>query len=107
MKINKKYLYIVIALIVLVSIPVYCSTVNKKVVEKESAGYFKDRDMLEITLTKTIVETGAAVMMKSLAVEEDVRRFRAKIVNPSTDSISQNLQVRRIRNVSMLFKPVM
>ena len=52
---------------------------------------YKDRDMLEITLTKTIVETGSAVMMKSLAVEEDVRRFRAKIVNPSTDSISQNL----------------
>ena len=46
MKINKKYLYIVIALIVLVSIPVYCSTVNKKVVEKESAGYFKDSDDL-------------------------------------------------------------
>lgn len=35
-----------IALIVLVSIPVYCSTVNKKVVEKESAGYFKDSDDL-------------------------------------------------------------
>ena len=46
MKINKKYLYIVIALIVLVSIPVYCSTVNKKVVEKESAGHFKDSDDL-------------------------------------------------------------
>lgn len=58
---------------------------------------YKDRDMLEITLTKTIVETGAVVMMKSLTVEEDVRRFRAKIVNPSTDSISQNLPGSQVK----------
>lgn len=52
---------------------------------------YNNRDNLEITVTKSIVEQGAAATIKSLAVENDVQRYRAKIVNPSSDAISQNL----------------
>lgn len=52
---------------------------------------YKNRDDLEITLTKIIVEQGSAVMIKSFAVENQTQRYRAKIVNPSSDAISQNL----------------
>lgn len=51
---------------------------------------YKDRDALELTLKKIYTEAGSAVMIKSLNIEEDIQRFRAKIVNPGTDSIAQN-----------------
>ena len=57
MKISKKYLYLVIALIVLISVPVYCSTVNKKVAEKEAAGYFNDsEDLTKITDSINLIQ---------------------------------------------------
>ena len=52
---------------------------------------YKDRDALELTLKKIYTETGAAVMVKSIGTEENQERYRAKLVNPGTDSISQNL----------------
>ena len=58
MKINKKYLYLIIALIVLISIPVYCATANKKVTQNEdSAGYFKDsEDLTKITDAVNLIQ---------------------------------------------------
>jgi len=52
---------------------------------------YNNRDNLQITLIKEIVEQGSAVMIKSLAIENQTVRYRAKIVNPSSDTISQNL----------------
>lgn len=52
---------------------------------------YKDRDALEVTLTKIYTEPGASVMVKSLNAEQEVERYRAKLVNPGSDSISQNL----------------
>ena len=52
---------------------------------------YSGRDALEVTVKKTYTEAGAAVMMKSLGVEEEIKRYRAKLVNPSSDQISQNL----------------
>jgi hypothetical protein len=52
---------------------------------------YKDRDALELTLKKIYTEAGAAVMVKSIGAEENIERFRAKLVNPGTDSIAQNL----------------
>ena len=58
MKINKKYLYLIIALIVLISIPVYCATANKKGTQNEdSAGYFKDsEDLTKITDAVNLIQ---------------------------------------------------
>lgn len=54
-------------------------------------GIYNERDALEVTLTKIYTEPGATVMVKSIGAEEVVMKFRAKLMNPGTDSISQNL----------------
>ena len=52
---------------------------------------YKDRDALEITLIKSYAETGSAILVKSLGSEQVSQRYRAKLVSPGNDSISQNL----------------
>lgn len=51
---------------------------------------YKDRDVLELTLTRTVVENAASITMMSPDAPQDVQRYRAKIINPSSDHISQN-----------------
>lgn len=51
---------------------------------------YPNRDSIELTLTKTITEVASVVMIKSLSAEIEPIRYRAKLVNPGSDTISQN-----------------
>ena len=52
---------------------------------------YRERDALELTLTKIYTEPSSMIMMKSLGAEQVVTRYRAKLIDPGNDSIAQNL----------------
>ncbi len=93
MKFNKKYLYLVIAFVILISVPVYCSTVKEKkaiiTTEENQAGYFKDsNELIKIVDSINLIQT--LFVGKSEPTKDELYKAAiAGIVNSLNDPYSE------------------
>ena len=93
MKFNKKYLYLVIAFVILISVPVYCSTVKEKkaitTTEENQAGYFKDsNELVKIVDSINLIQT--LFVGKSEPTKDELYKAAiAGIVNSLNDPYSE------------------
>ncbi len=93
MKFNKKYLYLVIAFVILISVPVYCSTVKEKkaiiMTEENQAGYFKDsNELIKIVDSINLIQT--LFVGKSEPTKDELYKAAiAGIVNSLNDPYSE------------------
>ena len=93
MKFNKKYLYLVIAFVIFISVPVYCSTVKEKkaiiTTEENQAGYFKDsNELIKIVDSINLIQT--LFVGKSEPTKDELYKAAiAGIVNSLNDPYSE------------------